>query len=118
MAPAFARLVQETPVHLRTGNVFKFLSEYGGNLGQATVEKVIASFVREANIAVGSTKTATAHDLRRSFGNRWALKVMPQVLQQMMRHSDIQTTMRFYVDLKASDLGEVIYEADADIRPA
>ena len=72
---------------------------------------MIASFGKEANIKVGSTKTATAHDLRRSFGNRWALKVMPQVLQQMMRHSDIQTTMRFYVDLKASDLGEVIYQA-------
>ena len=37
---------------------------------------------------------------------------MPQVLQQMMRHADIQTTMRFYIDLKASDLGEVIYQAN------
>ncbi len=36
--------------------------------------------------------------------------LMPRVLQQLMRHADIQTTMRFYVDLKSDDLGAVIYE--------
>ncbi len=42
---------------------------------------------------------------------------VPQVLQQLMRHADIQTTMRFYVDLKAQDLGQVIYAAASE-KPA
>lgn len=40
-------------------------------------------------------KYASAHDFRRSFGERWAKVVMPAVLQQMMRHKSILTTMRY-----------------------
>jgi integrase len=116
MAPEFERLIRETPSDRRLGNLFTFLAESGGRLSQARVQKVVAKIGEEAGIQVGGSKTATGYDLRRSIGIR--LKFMPQVLQQMMRHSDIQTTMRFYVGLKASDLGEVIYEADADVRPA
>lgn len=110
MAPELADLLQETPANRRTGRVFRFLSEAGEPLLQPTVEKTISEFGRKAKIKVGAKKTASAHDLRRSFGSRWALKVMPQVLQQLMRHADIQTTMRFYVDLKSDDLGAVIYK--------
>jgi hypothetical protein len=42
-------------------------------------------------------KYASAHDLRRAFGLRWAARVMPQILMQLMRHEDISTTMKFYV---------------------
>ena len=42
-------------------------------------------------------KYASCHDFRRSFGERWSTRVMPATLQQMMRHADISTTMRFYV---------------------
>jgi integrase len=115
--PEFTEALQAVPQAQRRGKVFKFLSERGSPLGQTQVERVIAAFGRKAKIKVSKTKTATAHDLRRSFGNRWALKVMPQVLQQMMRHADIQTTMRFYVDLKAQDLGQVMYAAAAK-KPA
>ena len=34
----------------------------------------------------GKTKYASAHDMRRSFGDRWAELVMPAVLQQLTRH--------------------------------
>jgi len=34
-----------------------------------------------------TNKYASAHDLRRSFGTRWAKRVMPVVLQKLMRHS-------------------------------
>jgi integrase len=49
-------------------------------------------------------KWASAHDLRRSFGTRWAPRCTPAVLQRLMRHADIQTTMRYYVDLDADEL--------------
>lgn len=114
LPPEFAKILREVPGKLRKGRVFRFLSERGNPIGQAQAERVIAKFGREAKIKVSKSKTATAHDLRRSFGSRWALKVMPQVLQQLMRHADIQTTMRFYVDLKANDLGKVLYEADQE----
>jgi hypothetical protein len=42
---------------------------------------------------------------------------MPHVIQQLMRHADIQSTMRFYVDLKAHDLGQVI-DAAASEKPS
>ena len=49
-------------------------------------------------------KFASAHDLRRSFGTRWARRVMPAVLQRLMRHAAIETTLRYYVDLDADEL--------------
>ncbi len=113
MAPEFAELLRETPTRRRSGKVFRFLSESGNALSQETTERVISEIGETANVKVSSKKTATAHDLRRSFGSRWALRVMPQVLQQLMRHADIQTTMRFYVDLKSDDLGEIIYKTEA-----
>jgi integrase len=42
---------------------------------------------------------ATMHDLRRTFGSRYAATVPAPVLQRLMRHSDIKTTMRFYTNV-------------------
>ncbi|MBI3467937.1 MAG: site-specific integrase [Planctomycetes bacterium] len=44
----------------------------------------------------------TLHDLRRNFGSRWAGKVPAQVLQRLMRHANIRTTMEFYADVEQS----------------
>jgi hypothetical protein len=52
---------------------------------------------------------AKAHDLRRAFGTRWSKRVMPAVLQRLMRHADIQTTMSYYVDLTAADLSAELW---------
>jgi integrase len=51
---------------------------------------------------------ATAHDLRRSFGERWSKWVMPAVLMQLMRHSSITTTMKYYVGQSADSVAEQI----------
>lgn len=40
----------------------------------------------------------TLHDLRRSFGSRYAAVVPAPVLQRLMRHASIETTLTFYVD--------------------
>jgi integrase len=39
------------------------------------------------------------HDLRRSFGSRYASVVPAPVLQRLMRHADIKTTLAFYTDV-------------------
>ena len=55
-------------------------------------------------------KFASAHDLRRSFGTRWARQLMPAQLMVLMRHEDINTTMKYYVDLPASELAEELWQ--------
>jgi integrase len=46
------------------------------------------------------------HDLRRSFGSRYASVVPAPVLQRLMRHADIKTTLTYY-----SDVDDVLEEA-------
>ena len=36
---------------------------------------------------------------------------MPAMLQQLMRHEDIQTTMRYYVDLNAEETADAVWAA-------
>jgi hypothetical protein len=69
----------------------------------------LARVVAHMDPKTGKVKFASAHDLRRSFGSRWARKVMPAVLQKLMRHESIETTMGYYVDLDADDLAEDLY---------
>lgn len=62
------------------------------------------------------TGCASAHDLRRSFGFRWANRVWPHVLQQLMRHASIETTKRYYVQSEADEIGAAVWSAMADLR--
>jgi integrase len=64
-------------------------------------------------------KFASAHDLRRSFGTRWASRVKPVVLQKLMRHANIQTTLTFYVSLDSDDVASQLwanYSQDAEVN--
>jgi len=48
----------------------------------------LAGVVVDADPRTGvPTKYASAYDLRRAFGYRWAKRVMPAVLQKLMRHA-------------------------------
>ena len=62
-------------------------------------------------------KYASAHDFRRAFGSRWANRVMPVILQQLMRHASISTTMEFYVGRNAEAAAEVLWEASGNTEP-
>ena len=58
-------------------------------------------FGRKANVKLkdmesGRPKPATTHDWRRSFGFRWSQRVFPLVLKEVMRHSLIATTEKYY----------------------
>lgn len=74
------------------------------------IKRQIRAIGEKSGLAVNSDcdKYVTAHDLRRSFGNRWALKVHPLVLKKLMRHETLDTTLRFYVDLDDSQITEAI----------
>ena len=64
----------------------------------------------------GYSQIALAHDLRRSFGHRWSERIMPAQLMDLMRHEDIQTTMKFYVGRNAEATAAALYAA-VDRRP-
>ena len=83
IAPDFAFLLRGVPKRRRIGQVFKWPGMRGGYVTQKTVEKRLAKIGVLAGVIVGtntdgSSRYATAHDFRRSFGARWATKVIPQ----------------------------------------
>jgi integrase len=95
----------------RVGKVFQFPRVWDGRqLTGSGVVYIMAAVGRRAGVVVkrdpttGKVKYASVHDLRRSFGTRWAKRIMPAVLQRLMRHRDIATTMRYYVGIQADDV--------------
>ena len=112
----------------RHGRVFKLLGTVNPNGGPATVGPVsdpdyvshVVSRIGEAagvkvdmkrKVARKSWKYASCHDLRRSFGFRWSRRIMPPQLKELMRHEDIQTTMRFYVGQNAKSTADALWGA-------
>jgi integrase len=113
LTPDFATWLSEVPEDERHGLVFKLPSLMDDTpLNLDRVGKVISDIGRKAGVVVNreSGKTASAHDLRRSFGTRWAKRVMPAVLQRLMRHANVATTMRYYVDLEAGEVADDLWD--------
>lgn len=77
------------------------------------VGQIISKIGDAAGILVNveTEKTASAHDLRRSFGFRWARRVMPAELMHLMRHQDIKTTMTFYAGHDAKVTAGALWDA-------
>jgi integrase len=108
MTPDFAEWLEATyPEGKRQGKVFNL------RFDPNRLSAVISAIGNAAGVVVNKAdgKFASAHDFRRSFGNRWAKKVMPAVLQRLMRHADIQTTMSYYVNINAEDIADDLWAA-------
>ncbi len=124
MAPEFAEFLLATPEHKRTGRVFRPLSRRvcGEYLGHFRVSETICEIGKVAGVKVstdprtGRVKYASAHDLRRSFGERWAARVMPHVLKELMRHESIDTTMKYYVGRNAQSTAQTLWESHRSNR--
>lgn len=95
LAPEAVELL--TPLRRESGYVFDAARE----VDKAC--RIIGRIGKAAGVVVDAErgKFATAHDLRRAFGLRWSRRVMPAVLKQLMRHSNISTTMEFYANQNA-----------------
>jgi integrase len=111
MTPDFAEFILQTPEGQRYGRVFKLPLASNGKLRPEKVGTVVSAIGQKAGVVVNKTegKFASAHDLRRSFGTRWARKVRPAVLQRLMRHKDIATTQKYYVALDTDDIAAEIW---------
>ena len=117
MTPDFGEWLLRVPEDQRTGHVFPLTwQRHRGYRRKDTVSKVISEIGRQSGVTVNSDgKFASAHDLRRSFGLRWAssTKITPAELQALMRHTDISTTLGYYALVNATAFAEKLWESES-----
>lgn len=114
MTPEFARLLATVPEAEKAGPVFK-LSRVDGKQGRPSVDrvsKIITKIGAAANVRVGEKKTASAHDLRRAFGERWSAILTTPQLMELMRHESIETTLKYYVGRNAERTAAMLWSED------
>jgi integrase len=117
VAPEFAEMLLAVPVDDRTGFVFNPIPSRLVKNERATDEtasKTIVRIGKAANVVVDRSGNdvgyGSAHDLRRAFGLRWSRRVMPAVLKELMRHQDINTTMKYYVGTEAEETARMLHQ--------
>lgn len=111
MAPEFAELLSGVPDAERSGPVFN-LERADGKPGRPAadrVSKTVSGIGEKAKVRVDVKKTASAHDLRRAFGERWAARLMPAQLMELMRHETIETTLSYYVGRNAERTAAILW---------
>lgn len=114
LAPDFVVWLRKFPKASRSGFVFHLRGAAGRQIAcLEEASRIISQIGEKARIKVkdrtGTTKYASAHDLRRSFGQRWAVQLMPVELMALMRHSDIHTTMKYYVGRDIDRLSDTLW---------
>jgi integrase len=77
----------------RGRKVFRFVSQRGAPVGLSAIGERIIRLAREAGVKL------TMRSLRRGFGCYHAGRVPAQVLQRLMRHANIATTVAFYANV-------------------
>lgn len=133
IAPEFAEFLLATPETDRRGLVFGIEGLTPGQpLDTQRASRTIAKIGETALVVVDQNvvklrvdkktgevsqipKCATAHDLRRAFGTRWSKRVMPAMLQKLMRHASIETTMKYYVEHNADDISADLWRWQGSI---
>lgn len=109
VTPELFRLASRTPPDGRTGHVFPVLSG-GRQIGRDRIGKIIAEIGRTAGIITSRDGVfASAHDLRRTFATEMARVLKPIELRAIMRHSNIQTTLSYYVESDSDTIGRSIW---------
>lgn len=127
VAPEFDDFLRAIPEDRREGHVFNVILGRGVCRNSNTISKKIVRIgelagvkvdqrrVRDRKTKMWVTKTVwgSAHDLRRAFGRRWAHRVMPMVLKELMRHKTVLTTEKYYVGIQAQETAAHLREVMA-----
>jgi integrase len=111
MAPEFVQILE--PLERKSGYVFTPILDGRPIRDSLVASKTISAMGRKAGIIVDAErgKYATAHDLRRAFGFRWSRTgITIAELKELMRHSDIKTTLTFYVGQDARSTAARLWE--------
>jgi integrase len=111
MSPEFAELLATVPEGDRFGWVFRPMTKQGDPMSRSrhSVGKRVSEVGKGAGVVTGDCKRrgktvttfAGAHDLRRAFGVRWAKRVEPFELKEIMRHETLAVTLQYYVGKNA-----------------
>ena len=114
-APEFGEMLLAVPEEERTGYVFELCWSRPQWLTSPAVGDIVSEIGRAAGVVVNEEtgKPASAHGYRLAFGTRWSKRVMPRRLKRLMRHKNINTTLKYYVDEDVEVLAEdlwAIYE--------
>ncbi len=127
MPPAFARFLGRVPETDRKGFVFSPKLS-GCRAGYDAVKHTVSAIGTAAKIKVGTrtklneetgqrekvVKYASAHDLRRSFIQRWSKRVPRRKLQLLARHRSYQTTEAYYLEDDREELGREMWRRFGD----
>jgi integrase len=90
--PALREALLALPRHSK--KVFRFISTRTKQpLDMSGISDRVTDLAKKAGVRL------TMHTLRKGFGCRYAGKVPAQVLQKLMRHRSIRTTMDYYVNV-------------------
>jgi integrase len=89
--PALRDALLALPRH--GAKVFRFVNYLGQPLTPSGVSLMVTKLARQAGVRL------SLHTLRKGFGCRYAGKVPAQVLQKLMRHRNIKTTMDYYANV-------------------
>lgn len=109
ITPDFQRWLNRRPQQQRVGFVFSIPGRRNVQITGKRAGRVLAFIGRKSGVVVNDASggTVTAHDLRRSFGTRWAAAGIGfSDLQRIMRHSSVETTKRYYVRHQANEVAE------------
>jgi integrase len=121
ITPDFEELLFSVPAVDRGGYVFSPVLYRGVCRRIDTVSKALSKLGTSAAIKVdeknGNAVYASAHDLRRAFGERWAKRVMPMVLKDLMRHESVTTTEKYYVGVNAQETARFLREVTLEVTP-
>jgi len=116
MTPDFAARLQTT--YRDSERVGRMLKN-DGIIDARQIGKIITNIRKTAAVVVKREvgKFASAHDLRRSLGTRWAIEVKPANLKLLIRHSEIKTTTDVCVDRDAADVAHELWANHGSTRP-
>lgn len=89
--PKLSKALQQLP--RRGKKVFRILGKLGKPLIESSVSALVSLLAQQAGVKL------TMKALRKGFGCRYAAKVSTHVLQRLMRHADIETTMAYYANI-------------------
>jgi integrase len=92
--PALRKVLEALP--WERPRVFRFVDRGGRPVKVVAVGNRVSALARQAGVRL------TMRSLRKGFGCRYAAKVPAQVLQKLMRHSNIAVTMDYYANVDAA----------------
>jgi integrase len=89
--PALQEVLERLPQH--GPKVFRFVNSRGEPLRSGAISQRVVSLAKRAGVRL------TMKSLRTGFGCRYAGKVPAQVLQRLLRHGNIRTSVEFYTNV-------------------